>query len=67
MKSRHVEQLIQAHDDATFAYHARAQELSPRQSDSRTSLRKRTQAVEAKLEDLEYAIRKLKQSGDDNG
>jgi hypothetical protein len=67
MKSKHVEQLIKAHDDAAYAYHTRSQDLSPRQSNSRTTLRKQTQLVEAKLEDLDYGIRKIKRTGGDDG
>jgi hypothetical protein len=63
MKVKQVEKLVQAHDDATYAYHSRNQNLSPRQLNSRVQIRKRTQSVESKLEDLDRSVRKLKQSG----
>jgi len=62
MKVKQVEKLFEAHDDATYAYHSRNQDLSPRQLNSRVHLRRRTQAVESKLEDLDRSIRKSQQS-----
>jgi len=62
MKVKQVEKLVEAHDDATYAYHSRNQDLSPRQLNSRVQLRRRTQAVESKLEDLDRSIRKSQQS-----
>jgi hypothetical protein len=61
MKVKQVEKLVEAHDDATYAYHSRNQDLSPRQLNSRVQLRRRTQAVESKLEDLDRSIRKSQQ------
>ena len=62
MKVKQVEKLVEAHDDATYAYHSRNPDLSPRQLNSRVQLRRRTQAVESKLEDLDRSIRKSQQS-----
>jgi hypothetical protein len=62
MKVKQVEKLVEAHDDATYAYHSRNQDLSPRQLNSRVQLRRRTQAVESKLEDLDRSIRKSQQT-----
>lgn len=64
MKVKQVEKLVEAHDDATYAYHSRNQDLSPRQLNSRVQLRRRTQAVKYKLEDLDRSIRKLDQGSD---
>jgi hypothetical protein len=61
MKVKQVEKLVEAHDDATYAYHSRNQDLSPRQLNSRVQLRRRTQAVESKLEDLDRSIRRSQQ------
>lgn len=61
MKVKQVEKLVEAHDDATYAYHSRNQDLSPRQLNSRVQLRRRTQTVESKLEDLDRSIRKSQQ------
>jgi hypothetical protein len=61
MKVKQVKKLVEAHDDATYAYHSRNQDLSPRQLNSRVQLRRRTQAVESKLEDLDRSIRKSQQ------
>lgn len=64
MKVKQVEKLVEAHDDATYAYHARNQDLSPRQLNSRVQLRRRTQTVESKLEDLDRNVRMLNQASD---
>jgi hypothetical protein len=61
MKVKQVEKLVEAHDDATYAYHSRNQDLSPRQLNSRVQLRRRTQAVESKFEDLDRSIRRSQQ------
>jgi hypothetical protein len=61
MKVKQVEKLVEAHDDATYAYHSRNQDLSPRQLNSRVQLRRRTQAVESKLGDLDRSFRKSQQ------
>jgi hypothetical protein len=65
MKVKQVEKLVEAHDDATYAYHSRNQDLSPRQVNSRVQLRRRTQSAESKLDDLDRSVRKLKQSESD--
>jgi hypothetical protein len=65
MKVKQVEKLVAAHDDATYAYHSRNQDLSPRQINSRVQLRRRTQAVESKLDDLDRSIRRINQKTDD--
>jgi hypothetical protein len=65
MKVKQVEKLVEAHDDATYAYHSRNQDLSPRQINSRVQLRRRTQAVESKLDDLDRSIRRINQKTDD--
>lgn len=64
MKVKQVEKLVEAHDDATYAYHSRNQDLSPRQLNSRVHLRRRAQAVESKLEDLDRNVRRIGQGTD---
>lgn len=62
MKAKQAERLIEAHDDANVAYHTNSQGLSSGQMDERTALRRRNQATESRLEDLENSVRRLKRA-----
>lgn len=62
MKVKQAERLVTAQDDATFAYHSQPQDLSASQAEERASLRRRKQAAESRLEDLERSVERLKRT-----
>lgn len=65
MKVKQAEKLIEAHDDVNLAYHTGNQGLGIAQTDERASLRRRKQAAESKLDDLERSVQRLKKAADE--
>lgn len=62
MKTKQAEKLIKAHEDVNLAYHTDPQTLGLAQTDERASLRRRKQAAESKLDDLERSVQRLKKA-----
>lgn len=62
MKIKQAERLLEAHDDPTFAHYGDGQELSQTQREERISMRRRKQAAESRLDDLERSVERLKRA-----
>ena len=54
--------LIEAHDDVNLAYHTGDEGLGIAQTEARASLRRRKQAAESKLDDLERSVQRLQKA-----
>ena len=65
MKVKQAERLIEAQVDGHLAYHTETQGLDAGRTDERASLRRRKQAAESKLDDLERSVQRLKKAANE--